>query len=60
MKPYENHGNADYLTLDKLERSAAVDGLNLDEAVKNLVATVEAGKGAGSDQSGTSGNAGRQ
>ena len=39
--PHEDHGNAEYLTIEGLERSAAVDGKSLDEAVETLVRTVE-------------------
>ncbi|MGQ0671230.1 MAG: hypothetical protein ACT4PO_16480 [Actinomycetota bacterium] len=44
MKPHDNHGNPDYLTIEGLEKSAKLDDLTLDEAVKTLVATVEVAK----------------
>lgn len=40
--PHENHGKSDYLTIEDLERSAALDQLSLDEAVENLKQTVAA------------------
>ncbi|MFN2483766.1 MAG: hypothetical protein ABR509_02355 [Candidatus Limnocylindria bacterium] len=43
--PHEDHGNPDYLTIEGLERSAAVDGKGLDEAVQILLRTVEVAKG---------------
>ncbi len=33
-----------YLTIEELEKSAKLDNMDLDEAVKNLVATVEIAK----------------
>ena len=42
--PHENHGNADYLTIEDLERSARVDGKGLDEAVQILVRTADVAK----------------
>ncbi|MGH2725807.1 MAG: hypothetical protein ACRDKS_02405 [Actinomycetota bacterium] len=42
--PHDNHDNPDYLTIEPLERSARLDNLSLDEAVKNLIATVENAK----------------
>ena len=44
MQPHDDHGNADYLTIEDLERSAAADGMGLDDAVKNLVTTVDVAK----------------
>ena len=32
--PHEDHGKNEYLTIEDLERSAAVDSYSLDEAVK--------------------------
>lgn len=32
MLPHEDHGNADYLTIEDLEKSAKIDGIDLDEA----------------------------
>lgn len=45
MLPHDDHGNPDYLTIENLETSAAADSMSLDEAVRNLVATVEVAKG---------------
>ncbi len=48
--PHEDHGKTEYLTIQDLERSAAVDSYSLDEAVKNLVATVDVAKGEAGHQ----------
>lgn len=44
MKPHDDHGKPDYLTIDELEKSAKLDNMSLDEAVANLVKTVEVAK----------------
>jgi hypothetical protein len=44
MQPHEDHGKPDYLTIDELEKSAKLDNMSLDEAVANLVKTVEVAK----------------
>ena len=44
MLPHEDHGKDEYLTIEDLERSAKVDGYDLDQAVENLVATVTRAK----------------
>ena len=44
MLPHEDHGNADYLTIEDLEKSAKIDGIDLDEAVERLKKTVEVAK----------------
>lgn len=44
MLPHEDHGKPDYLTIEGLEKSAKLDDLGLDEAVKNLIATVDVAK----------------
>lgn len=44
MLPHDDHGSPDYLTIEDLEKSAKADNLSLNEAVSNLVATVEAAK----------------
>lgn len=44
LLPHEDHGKHDYLLIEHLERSAALDGFTLDEAVRNLIATVEVAK----------------
>lgn len=44
LLPHENHGNPDYLTIEGLEKSARLDDLSLDEAIQNLVKTVEVAK----------------
>ena len=41
MLPHENHGNPDYLTIEDLEKSALADNMSLDEAVSNLIKTVD-------------------
>jgi hypothetical protein len=47
MQPHDDHGNPDYLTIEGLERSAGADSMGLDEAVRNLIATVEVAKAEG-------------
>ena len=44
LLPHEDHGKAGYLTIEDLEKSAQIDGYTLDEAVQNLVKTVEVAK----------------
>ncbi len=44
MQPHDNHGNPAYLTIEDLERSAGSDSMGLDEAVQNLIKTVEVAK----------------
>jgi hypothetical protein len=44
MLPHDDHGNPHYLTIEDLERSAKADNLSLNEAVSNLMATVEVAK----------------
>jgi len=44
LLPHENHGKSEYLTIEGLERSAVIDGYDLDTAVKNLVETVAVAK----------------
>jgi hypothetical protein len=44
LLPHEDHGKADYLTIEDLEASATIDSFDLDEAVRNLEATVEVAK----------------
>jgi len=44
MLPHDDHGNPHYLTIEDLEMSAAADSMALDEAVRNLIATVEVAK----------------
>lgn len=41
LLPHEDHGKAGYLTIEDLEKSAKIDGYALDQAVQNLVKTVE-------------------
>ena len=45
MLPHDEHGSRDHLTIEDLEASASVDSMGLDEAVRNLIATVEIAKG---------------
>jgi hypothetical protein len=44
MLPHDDHGNPDYLTIEDLEKGAKADSMSLDEAVSNLVKTVEIAK----------------
>lgn len=44
LLPHEDHGKEAYLTIEDLEKSAAIDGYDLDEAVENLIATVTKAK----------------
>ena len=44
LRPHEDHGNPAHMTIEDLERSAAVDNLTLDEAVHSLRMTVEIAK----------------
>ena len=44
LRPHEDHGNPDHLTIEDLERSARIDNLTLDEAVHSLVMTVAIAK----------------
>lgn len=44
MLPHEDHGNPAYLTIEGFERSAKLDNLSLDEAVQNLIKTVDVAK----------------
>jgi len=44
MQPYADTGHPDYRTIDDLEASSAADSMGLDEAVRNLVATVDLAK----------------
>ena len=41
LLPHEDHGKTGYLTIEDLERSAEIDGYTLDQALQNLVATVQ-------------------
>jgi hypothetical protein len=44
MLPHEDHGNPEYLLIEHLEKSAAIDGISLDQAVDRLAKTVEVAK----------------
>jgi hypothetical protein len=44
LLPHEDHGNPEYLTIEGLERSAALDGYDLNTALQNLIKTVEIAK----------------
>lgn len=44
MLPHDDHGKPEYLTIEDLEASAAADKMSLDEAVSNLIKTVEVAK----------------
>ncbi|MGH8951767.1 MAG: hypothetical protein ACRDX9_10105 [Acidimicrobiia bacterium] len=41
MLPHEDHGKTGYLTIEDLEKSAEIDGYTLDQALQNLIDTVE-------------------
>ncbi len=43
--PHDDLGDPGHLTIEDLEKSAAVDGIRLDEAVRNLIQAVEIAKG---------------
>lgn len=42
--PHDDHGNAEYITIDDLEKAARADDMPLDEAVMNIAETVEIAK----------------
>jgi hypothetical protein len=42
--PHENHGKKDYLLIEDLEKSAAIDNYTIDQAMRYLVETVEIAK----------------
>lgn len=44
MLPHDKHDNPAYLIIEDLERSAKADSMSLDEAVQNLIKTVEVAK----------------
>jgi hypothetical protein len=44
MRPHDNMGNPDNLVIEDLEKSAAASGVSLDQAVANLVKTVDVAK----------------
>jgi hypothetical protein len=44
MRPHDNMGNPDNLVIEDLEKSAGASEVSLDEAVANLVKTVEVAK----------------
>ncbi|MBI4301927.1 MAG: hypothetical protein HY664_04930 [Chloroflexi bacterium] len=44
LSPHDTHGNPDYLTIEHLEKSAKLENMSLDEAVQNLIRTVEVAK----------------
>jgi hypothetical protein len=44
MRPHDDMGNPDNLVIEDLEKSAAASGVSLDQAVANLVKTVEVAK----------------
>jgi len=44
LLPHEDHGKEAYLTIEDVEASAALDGLSLDAALKNLLDAVEVAK----------------
>jgi hypothetical protein len=44
LEPHNAHGKPDHMLIEHLEKSAKLDGLTLDEAVENLVKTVDVAK----------------
>ena len=42
--PHDDHGNPEYITIEDLEKAARADDMPLDEAVMNLVETVDIAK----------------
>ncbi|HET7846002.1 MAG TPA: hypothetical protein VFL72_00800 [Acidimicrobiia bacterium] len=41
LLPHEDHGKPDYLLIEDLEKSAEIDGYSLEQALQNLIDTVE-------------------
>ena len=41
LLPHEDHGKTGYLTIEDLEKSAEVDAYSLEQALQNLIDTVE-------------------
>jgi len=41
LLPHEDHGKTAYLTIEDLEKSAEIDGYSLEQALQNLIDTVE-------------------
>lgn len=39
--PHENHGKADYLLIEDLKKSAAIDNYSIDQAMRHLIETVK-------------------
>jgi hypothetical protein len=39
--PHDDHGNPDYIIIEDLEKAASIDNIRLDQALKNLIATVQ-------------------
>ena len=44
MRPHDDMGNREHLIIEDLERSAKLDGLDLDAALQNLIKTVDVAK----------------
>jgi len=44
MRPHDDMGNPDNLVIEDLEKSAAASNVSLDQAVQNLIETVEVAK----------------
>ena len=40
-KPNDDHGNADHLTMEQVEKAAKASGISVDEAVKNISKTMK-------------------
>lgn len=41
LLPHEDHGKPAYLTIEDLEKSAEIDGYTLEQALQNLIDTVQ-------------------
>jgi uncharacterized protein YllA (UPF0747 family) len=44
MRPHDDMGNPDNLIIEDLEKSATASNVSLDQAVQNLIKTVEVAK----------------
>jgi len=44
MRPHDTMGNPDNLTIEDLEKSMKASGVGLDQAVQNLMKTVDVAK----------------
>lgn len=48
--PHENHGKTEYLLIEDLEKSAAIDNYSIDQAMRYLIETVDIAKKEASDR----------